>query len=241
MNYALITGANKGIGYETARQLLQAGYFVFLGCRDVGRGQQAQQQLLAAGFDQVQVVELDVTSDESVQQAVAAVQQRTPQLAALVNNAGIPAGDLGQQPSTVPLDAFQPLFDTNYYGVLRTTQAFLPLLRQAPQACIVNLSSSLGSLARQADPAFEHYDVKPITYCTSKAMVGMWTICLAYELRDTAIKVNAVNPGFTATDFTGGAGNHSAAQAAQTVAKYAMLPADGPTGQFFSEDGPTPW
>lgn len=240
MKYALITGANKGIGYEAARQLLHAGYFVFLGCRDAAKGQQAQQQLQAAGFEQVQAVELDVTSDQSVQQAVEAVRQRTPHLDALLNNAGIPS-DLTQQPSTITPAAFAPLFDTNYFGVIRTTQAFLPLLRRAPQACIVNVSSSLGSLTLQSDPAFVHYTAKPVAYCTSKAMLNAWTIFLAYELRDTPIKVNAVNPGFTATDFTGGAGTHSAAHAAQTITKYAGLAADGPTGQFFSEDGPTPW
>ena len=240
MKYALITGANKGIGYETAHLLLQAGYFVFLGCRDAAAGQQAQQRLQAAGFDQVQVVELDVTSDESVHQAVAVVRQRTPHLDALVNNAGVPSRDLAQLPSTIALDDFRVLFETNYFGVLRTTQALLPLLRLAAQPRIVNLSSSLGSLTLQADPTWEYYDVKPVTYCTSKAMVNAWTIMLAYELRDTPFKVNAVNPGQTATDFTGHTG-HSPAHAAQVVVQYVLLPSDGPTGQFLSEDGTSPW
>lgn len=240
MKYVLITGANKGIGYEAARQLLQAGYFVFLGSRDAARGQQAQQQLQAAGFDQVLAVELDVTSDSSVQQAVETVRQHTPHLDALLNNAGIPSGDLTQRPSAIPLDAFQPIFDTNYFGVIRTTQAFLPLLRLAPQPRIVNVTSSLGSLTLQSDPAWEHYAVKPVAYCTSKVMLNAWTVFLAYELRDTPIKVNAVNPGYTATDFTGHTGK-PVDQAAQVVVKYALLPPDGPTGQFFSEDGPTPW
>lgn len=240
MKYALITGANKGIGYETAHLLLQAGYFVFLGCRDATAGQKAQQRLQAAGFDHVQVVELDVTSDESVQQAVAMVRQRTPHLDVLVNNAGVPSRDLTQPPSTIALEDFRTLFETNYFGVVRTTQALLPLLRLAAQPRIVNLSSSLGSLTLQADPTWEYYDVKPVTYCTSKAMVSAWTILLAYELRDTHFKVNAVNPGQTATDFTGHTG-HSPAHAAQVVVQYALLPPDGPTGQFLSEDGVTPW
>jgi NAD(P)-dependent dehydrogenase (short-subunit alcohol dehydrogenase family) len=239
MKYALITGANKGIGYEAAQQLLQAGCFVFLGSRDAAKGQQAQQQLQAAGLSQVQAVELDVTSDESVRRAVEVVRQRTPQLDALLNNAGIPS-NLAHQPSTIPLDAIESLFATNFYGVVRTTQAFLPLLRLAPQACIVNVSSSIGSLTLQADPTWEYYQVKPVAYTTSKAMVNAWTICLAYELRDTVIKVNAINPGYTATDFTGHQG-HSPAHAAQVLVKYATLPPDGPTGQFFSEEGPTPW
>ncbi|OUJ68172.1 SDR family NAD(P)-dependent oxidoreductase [Hymenobacter crusticola] len=240
MKYVLITGANKGIGYETAHLLLQAGYFVFLGCRDAAAGQHAQQRLHAAGFEHVQVVELDVTSDASVQQAVAIVRQRTPHLDALVNNAGVPSRDLVQPPSAVALADFRALFETNYFGVVRTTQALLPLLRLAPQPRIVNLSSSLGSLTLQADPTWAYYDVKPVTYCTSKAMVNAWTILLAYELRDTAFKVNAVNPGQTATDLTGHTG-HSPAHAAQVVVQYVLLPADGPTGQFVSEDGPTPW
>ena len=240
MKYILITGANKGIGYETARLLLQADYFVFLGCRHLGSGQQAQQRLQAAGFDQVQVVELDVTSDESVQHAAETVRQRTPHLDALVNNAGIPSQDLTQPASTIALADFRHLFETNYFGVLRTTQALLPLLRLAPQPRIVNLSSSLGSLTLQADPTWEYYDVKPVPYCTSKAMVNAWTILLAYELRDTPFKVNAVNPGQTATDFTGHTG-HSAVHAAQVVVKYVLLPPEGPTGQFVSEDGNSPW
>jgi NAD(P)-dependent dehydrogenase (short-subunit alcohol dehydrogenase family) len=240
MNYALITGANKGIGYETAHLLLQAGYFVFLGCRDAASGLQAQQGLQAAGFEHVQALELDVTSDQSVHQAVEVVRQRTLHLDALVNNAGVPSRDLTQPPSAIALEDFRTLFETNYFGVLRTTQALLPLLRLAAQPRIVNLSSSLGSLTLQADPTWEYYDIKPVTYCTSKAMVNAWTILLAYELRDTSFKVNAVNPGQTATDFTGHAG-HSPAHAAQVVVKYVLLPADGPTGQFVSEDGATPW
>ncbi|RPD44100.1 SDR family NAD(P)-dependent oxidoreductase [Hymenobacter sediminis] len=240
MTYALITGANKGIGYETAQQLLHAGYFVFLGCRDAASGQQAQHRLQEAGYDQVEVISLDVTSDESVQQAVAAVRRRTPHLDALVNNAGIPSQDLTQLPSATALADFYSLFETNYFGVVRTTQAFLPLLRQAAHPRIVNLSSSLGSLTLQADPTWEYYEVKPVTYCTSKALVNAWTILLAHELRDTPFKVNAVNPGQTATDFTGHVG-HSPAHAAQLVANYVQLPPSGPTGQFFSEDGPTPW
>ncbi|OUJ67758.1 SDR family NAD(P)-dependent oxidoreductase [Hymenobacter crusticola] len=240
MNYALITGANKGIGYEVAHQLLQAGYFVFLGCRDVDSGQQAQHHLQEAGYDQVQVITLDVTSDQSVQQAVATVRQRTPHLDALVNNAGIPSADLTQHASTIALDDFRVLFETNYFGVVRTTQALLPLLRLAPQPRIVNVSSSLGSLTLQADPSWEYYDIKPVTYCTSKAMVNAWTIFLAYELRATSFKVNAVNPGQTATDFTGHAG-HSPVHAAQLIVQYVLLPPDGPTGQFISEDGVSPW
>ena len=128
MKYALITGANKGIGYETAQQLLKAGYFVFLGCRDVARGQHAQQRLQAAGYDQVQAVELDVTSDQSVQQSVEAVRQHTGQLDVLINNAGIPSPDITQSPSAIALEDFRALFETNYFGVVRLTQALLPLL-----------------------------------------------------------------------------------------------------------------
>ena len=115
-----------------------------------------------------------------------------------------------------------------------------PPLRRAAQPRIVNLSSSLGSLTLQADPTWAYYNVKPVTYCTSKAMINAWTILLAYELRETPFKVNAVKPGQTATDFTGHTG-HSPAHAAQVVVQYVLLPPDGPTGQFVSEDGPTPW
>lgn len=240
MPYALITGANKGIGYEAAHLMLQAGYFVFLGCRDAAKGQQAQQQLHAAGFDQVLAIELDVTSDQSVQQAVEAVRRRTTQLDALLNNAGI-ASELTQQPSTIALDALRTVLETNYFGVVRTTQAFLPLLRLAPQPRIVNVSSTLGSLTLQSDPSWVYYPAKAVAYCSSKTMLNAWTVFLAYELRDTPLKVNAVNPGYTATDLNGHSGPNTAAHAAQVVVKYALLPPDGPTGQFFSEDGPSPW
>lgn len=241
MRYALVTGANKGIGYAVAQQLLAAGYFVFLGCRDAARGHRAQRRLHAAGWPHSLAVVLDVTDDRSVLRAIEVVYQHAPRLEILINNAGIPSADLTQSPSTIPLHALQPVFDTNYYGVIRTMQAFLPLLQVAAHACIVNVSSSLGSLTRQADPTWKHYDVKPVAYVTSKAMLNAWTVLLAHELRATTIKVNAVNPGHAATDFTNQQGTHSAAHAAQVIVHYATLPPNGPTGQFFSEDGPEPW
>ena len=218
MKYALITGANKGIGYEAAYLLLQADYFVFLGCRDAAKGQQAQQQLQAVGFDHVLVIELDVTSDHSVQQALNAVRQRTAHLDALLNNAGI-SSDPAQKPSTIAPDLIREVLETNYYGVIRTTQAFLPLLRLAPQPRIVNVSSDLGSLTLQSDPSWRYYAIKPVAYCSSKTMLNTWTVLLAYELRETPIKVNAVNPGATATDLNGHAGPQTPAHAAQVVVK----------------------
>jgi NAD(P)-dependent dehydrogenase (short-subunit alcohol dehydrogenase family) len=240
MKKVLITGANKGIGFEAARQLLQAGYFVFLACRDKSRGEQARQQLRAEGFDQLAVIELDVTSDESVRRAAEAVRQHTPSLDALINNAGI-IGGAGQQPSTVALETLRAVLETNFYGVVRTTQALLPLLRAAPAPRIVNVSSDLGSLTLHSQPAWEHYQVKMAAYPPSKTLLNAWTVMLAYELRETPVKVNAVNPGFTATDLNHHQGTRTASFAAEVLVKYATLPADGPTGQFFSEDGPTPW
>jgi NAD(P)-dependent dehydrogenase (short-subunit alcohol dehydrogenase family) len=240
MKNGLITGANKGLGFETARQLLRAGYFVFLGSRNRANGLAAQQQLATEGLTQVAVVEIDVTSDDSVRAAAAAVRAHTPHLDVLLNNAGI-SGASEQQPSTVALETIRTVWETNFYGVIRTTQAFLPLLHQAPAAAIVNVSSDLASLTRHQQPEWPYYAFKGAAYGPSKTALNAWTVALAYELRDSAIQVNAVNPGFTATDLNGFQGTQTVEQGAAVLVQYATLPADGPRGQFFSPDGPTPW
>jgi NAD(P)-dependent dehydrogenase (short-subunit alcohol dehydrogenase family) len=238
MKYALITGANKSIGFETARQLLQQGYYVYLGSRDLQKGQQAVAQLHAEGFPNVEPVQLDVTDNASIDAARQAVGQKTSVLDVLIINAGI-SGGFPQTAIATDAAVFKEVYNTNVFGVVQTTLAFLDLLRQSAEPRIVNVTSGLGSVSLNADPAWGYYHVKPVAYNSSKAALNMYTIALAYELRDTPFKVNAVDPGYTATDFNGHSGPGSVPDAAARVVKYAVIGADGPTGRFFSEEAHT--
>lgn len=245
MKKALITGANKSIGFETARQLLRAGYYVFLGSRDLANGQQAAARLRAEGLTQVEPVQLDVADPTSVRAARAAVGQQTTVLDALINNAGINGG-MPQSALTAELSTFKRVFDTNYFGVIAVTQAFIDLLRQSPEPRIVNVSSGQASLTLHSDPTFKYYAYKGAVYHPSKAALNMYTIDLAYELRDTPFKVNAVDPGFVATDFNQHRGTGTVEEAGARIAKYALIGPNGPTGRFFSEEynpvtGEIPW
>ena len=245
MKTALITGANKSIGFETARQLLQQGYYVYLGSRDAGNGQQAVDQLKAEGLPEVAPLQLDVTNSASIAAARAALGQKTPVLDVLINNAGI-LGGMSQPPLGTSIDTIRKVFDTNVFGVIEVTQAFIDLLRQSPAPRIVNVTSGLGSLTLHNDPSWKYYPVKGAAYQPSKAALNAYTIMLAYELRDTPFKVNAVDPGYTATDFNHHSGPGSVADAAARVVKAAVLGPDGSTSQFFSDDnapktGISPW
>jgi NAD(P)-dependent dehydrogenase (short-subunit alcohol dehydrogenase family) len=245
MKKALITGANKSIGLETARQLLRAGYYVYLGSRSLENGQQAVAQLHAEGLTQVEPVQLDVADLASVQAARQAVGQKTTVLDVLINNAGINGG-MPQSALEADLSAFKRVFDTNYFGVIAVTQAFIDLLRQSPAPRIVNVSSSTGSLTLHSDPNWKYYANKGAVYHPSKSALNMYTIDLAYELRDTPFKVNAVDPGFVATDFNHHRGTGTVEEAGARIAKYALIGPDGPTAKFFSEEynpvtGEIPW
>ena len=245
MKTVLITGANKSIGFETARQLLQQGYYVYLGCRDMEKGQQAVGQLQVEGLDQVEPVVIDVDSLDSVKAARNVLGQKTQSLDVLINNAGI-AGSFPQTAVDTDISVFRQVFETNFFGVIDVTQAFIDLLRQSPEPRIVNVTSGLGSLTLQDDPSWKYYQVKPASYVSSKAALNGFTLVLAHNLRDTSFKVNAVDPGYTATDFNNYSGPGSVSDAAGRVVKAAMLGPDGPTGQFFSDDnapetGISPW
>ena len=245
MNYALITGANKSIGLETARQLLHQGFHVFIGSRSLENGQQAVAQLRAEGLTAAEAVQLDVTDAASVQAARGAIGQKTEVLDVLVNNAGINGG-MPQTATGVAISTFEAVYATNVFGVVRVTQAFLDLLQKSAQPRIVNVSSGMGSLTLHTDPTWKYYPNKGAVYHTSKAALNMYTIILAYELRDTKVKVNAVDPGFTATDFNNHRGTGSVEEAGARLVKYALLAEDGPTGKFFSEEnnpetGEIPW
>ena len=245
MKTVLITGANKSIGFETARQLLQQGYSVYLGCRDLKKGQQALKQLQAEGLDQAELLEIDVNQIESIKAAREVLGRKIKMLDVLINNAGI-SGGMPQSPLETNIGVFKQVFETNFFGVIEVTQAFTDLLKQSPEPRIVNVTSGLGSLTLHNDPAWKHYKVKPASYVASKAALNAYTIVLAYTLRDTPFKVNAVDPGYTATDFNNHTGPGTVPDAAARVVKAAVLGQDGPTGQFFSDDnapetGISPW
>ena len=240
MKTALITGANKGIGFETARQLAQQGIFVYLGCRRTAAGEQAVQMLQAEGLTNTAFIEIDVTSAASVNQAVSRLQQNTDSLDILINNAGI-LGKLAEPGKPLPVEEVQKVFETNYFGVIRVTQAFMPLLQRSVAPRIVHVTSELASLSNHNDPSWKYYQYKNISYGPSKTALNAYTIALAYQLKDTAFKVNAINPGHTATEFNNFRGTKPPQQAAQVIVQYALIDESGPTGRFFSEEGETPW
>lgn len=238
MKSALITGANKNIGFETARQLLKQGFFVYLGSRNLENGLKAVEHLKSEGFDNVDTVQIDVTKDESVKSARVEIGKKTNVLDVLINNAGVyGVANESQNSLDVAIDNFKYVYETNIYGVVRTTQAFIDLLRRSTEPKIVNVSSSVGSLSLQSDPDWHFYDfAKYAVYASSKAALNMYTITLAYELRDTAFKVNLVDPGYTKTDFNNHQGTGTVEQAAERIVKYALIGKDGPTGKYFSEE-----
>ncbi|MBB4200797.1 short-chain dehydrogenase [Rhodoblastus sphagnicola] len=236
---ALVTGANKGIGLEIARQLGKAGLNVIVAARDVERGAIAtrvlQDEAITARF-----LRIDLTDPTSAAAAAADIRDREGALTILVNNAGITDPRDGP-PSSASLDAVRRIVDTNFFGTLAVTQAMLPLLKTSAPARIVNLSSGLGSLALHGDPDWAYAPYKLIGYCASKAAVNMLTVQLAAELRDTGIKVNSADPGFTATDLNGHRGRQTIPEGAAEAVRLALLDDDGPTGGFFATEGREPW
>jgi Dehydrogenases with different specificities (related to short-chain alcohol dehydrogenases) len=235
MKTVLITGGNRGIGLETAKQLSEKGLFVYLGSRDIERGNAIVKELSAAGFQRLKAVSLDVTRPDSIAAAKQLIGKEQGRLDILINNAGI-SGVVPQQAVTTGVDHFRPVFEVNLYGVVNVTQLFIDLLRRSPAPRIVNVSTSVGSLTLQSDPDWPAYDyAKYAVYASSKAAMNMYTVHLAYELRDTAFKVNAVCPGYTKTDFTNQQGGE-VDDAAARIVKYALIDQDGPTGKFFSEE-----
>ncbi|MEV0288104.1 MULTISPECIES: SDR family oxidoreductase [unclassified Kribbella] len=229
---ALVTGGNKGIGFEVARQLAQLNHRVVIGSRDEERGRTAAEKLRSEGADASYVV-LDVSDPDSVTAAI----QQLARLDVLINNAATapPEGP----PSEVPLDVLKRTYDTNVFGLVAVTQAALPLLRKSEAGRIVNLSSGAGSLTIVSRPDWRP-EWNGLAYNTSKTAVNAITVAFATELRKTPIKVNAVNPGYTKTDMSPTA-TRPATQAATVVVHYATLPPDGPSGTFQDESGPIPW
>lgn len=235
---ALITGANKGIGFEIARGLGAMNMVVLVGARNEARGKEAAAKLKGEGID-ARFVPLDVTNRETTSRAARWIEDQFGHLDILVNNAGI--GEWGSKPSDVDMAKVREVYETNLFGPIAVTQAMLPLLRLSKNGRIVNVSSSLGSLSLASDPASPISQFLALGYNTSKTALNSATVQFANELRGTSIKVNAVCPGYCATDINGHSGPRSAAQGAIAPVRYATIDEDGPTGGYFDENGPVSW
>ncbi|PSL43044.1 NAD(P)-dependent dehydrogenase (short-subunit alcohol dehydrogenase family) [Chitinophaga niastensis] len=245
MKFALVTGANKSIGFEVAQQLAQKGIYVYLGSRNLENGVEAVAKLKAKGLNNVEVIQLDITDDESVIKARKEIGKKTKVLDILINNAGI-YGGYPQTALDSTIDQFKATYDANVYGVVRVTQAFIDLLKKSSEPRIVNVSSSQGSITLHSDPTYKYYDYKGVVYLSSKSALNMYTVVLAYELKNTNFKINAVCPGYTKTDFNGHRGPGTVKDAGKRIVKYVLIANDGPTGKFFSEEnnpetGEIPW
>jgi NAD(P)-dependent dehydrogenase (short-subunit alcohol dehydrogenase family) len=236
---ALITGANKGLGFETARQLAKQNIKVLIGARDETRGREAAEKLRNEGFD-AEFVLIDVTDEKTLRSAAKYVEETFGKLDILVNNAGI-AVEYGLAPGEINLEKIRETFDTNFFGVIAVTKNFLPLVKKSGSGRIVNVSSGLGSLTLHSDPNSPYYDIKPLAYNSSKTALNMFTVTLAHELKDTKIKVNSADPGYTATDLNQNSGPKTVEEGASIIFDLATLPESGATGGYFDDQGVVPW
>ena len=238
---ALVTGATRGIGLETVRQLAQNDVHVILAGRDRAKAGAAAEKLRKQGLG-VESIALDVADNASIAAAAAEVEAKYGHLDILVNNAGIMIDDTTKLPSQQPLANWRRTFDTNVFGLIAVTQAFLPLLMKSAAGRIVNVSSLLGSITYHADPTSLIYDYKaPVSYNVSKSTVNAWTVQLAHELRNTAIKVNTIHPGHVKTDMGGEAAPMEIADGAKTSVELALIGANGPNGSFSHLGQTLPW
>jgi len=242
---AFITGGNRGLGFQTALELKETGAKVVIGSRDLAQGQEAVKKLRAAGVD-ADVLEFDITKAGDAQAAYDYFDSRYGRLDILVNNAGIAAGvfpGTGPEHSATQVEAelLHRVFETNFFAQVALTNALLPLIRKSAAGRIVNLSSILGSLALHADPKSPIYHAKSFAYDASKTALNAYTVHLAYELRDTNIKVNSAHPGWVKTDMGGSQAPMELSEGGKTSAALATLPGDGPTGGYFHLGKPLPW
>jgi NAD(P)-dependent dehydrogenase (short-subunit alcohol dehydrogenase family) len=234
---ALVTGANKGIGLEVARELGKAGWIVLLGARNAERGRAAEAKLRAEKLD-AHFVELDVIEPRTISLAASKIQEEFGRLDVLVNNAGIVDSQDGP-PSSASVDAVARIMGTNFFGTVAVTQAMLPLIRKSTAGKIINVSSGLGSLARHGNPTWDaRYDL--LGYSSSKAALNMFTVQLAFELKNEGIAVNSAGPGYTATDLNEHRGHQTVEQGAAEIMRLALLE-NGPTGGYFETGGSIPW
>ncbi|MBN3908095.1 MAG: SDR family oxidoreductase [Nostoc sp. NMS1] len=234
----LVTGANKGLGLEIARQLGGSGLTTLVGARDAERGQAAVQTLRGKGFS-AHLIALDVTDEASIEAAAQSIESDFGHLDILINNAGVALET--EPPSQASMEKLRQTFDTNFFGVFAVTQAMLPLLRKSGDARIINMSSDLGSLTWASDPNYEQYSVPAFAYRASKTALNAFTVALAKELADSKIKVYSANPGYTATDLNGHSGPRTTEQGASEPVRLALAQPAAPSGHFTEEDGEVPW
>jgi NAD(P)-dependent dehydrogenase (short-subunit alcohol dehydrogenase family) len=235
---ALITGANKGIGFDVARQIAQAGWTVLAAARNEELGTEAAAKLQNEGLD-VQFIHVDLDAPETATTAAESTRKKLGKLDLLVNNAAVSRQGDGP-PSNVDLKALRQTLNTNFIGTLAVTQAMIPLLRAAGKAQIINVSSELGCISQQTNCEWKYAPVKVLAYCASKAALNMLSVQLAYEFRDANIAVNSVNPGYTATDLNGHRGEQSLEEGAAEIVRVALLETP-PTGKFLETGGELPW
>lgn len=227
----LITGGNKGLGYETARRLIERGYKVYIGSRNKERGKIAAEKLGA------ELIIMDVTDDESVKKSAKYLESKEHHIDILINNAGI--SGIYKKVEDITGQDMEKVFNTNVFGIVRVTNAFIPLLRKSDNPVIVNVSSGLGSFGKVTDPTTDESKIHSLTYCSAKAAVSMLTLQYAKGLPD--IKVNCADPGATATDLNGGKGKQTVHEGTDAIVKLATIDKDGPTGTFINRFGNMPW
>jgi len=234
MKKVFITGANKGIGFATAQQLLQKGFFVYLGCRSLERGSQALEQLRSEGLTNAEIVQIDITSDESVTNARIELAKKTDELDVLINNVGI-TGNMPQDALTATVSEFENVLNTNLYGTLRVVQAFTELLKKSEEPQIINISSSIGSLTLHSDAKWKYFENANLfmVYAVSKAALNMYTISLANQL--PKFRIHLVDPGFIKTDLTNNQGSGTPEDAAKTIVST-VVDKNIPSGKFVSQD-----
>ncbi len=237
---ALITGANKGIGLETARQLGKKDIIVLIGARDLSKGEAAANGLRQEGID-ARAISLDVNNTESIRKAADQIERDFGRLDILINNAGVMLDDENKKVSEQSLETWRKTFETNVFGLIATTQAFLPLLHKSDAGRIVNLSSILGSITYHGTPGSPIYDSKLPAYNVSKSAVNAYTVQLAYELKDSKIKVNAAHPGWVKTDMGGKGATMELPDGAKTSVALATIGEDGPNGAYVHLGETLPW
>lgn len=235
---ALVTGANKGIGKEVARQLGRAGMKVYMGSRDLERGRAAVEELRADKVD-AELIQLDVTSEESVTKAIETISTKHGKLDVLINNAGI--ADMSKMGLEESIDSVRNVFETNFFGPVRLLQEAAPLLKKSEAPRVVNVSSTLGSLGKNSDPKWDFNTVKFVGYNASKAALNMLTLIAAHDLKESNAKVNSICPGYVATDINDNQGYRTVEQGARIVVKMATLDESGPNGGYYDDNGPIPW
>jgi NAD(P)-dependent dehydrogenase (short-subunit alcohol dehydrogenase family) len=241
---ALVTGANRGLGFETARRLAKRGVKVLVGARDEERGKEAAAKLKGEGLD-AEFIPLDMNDQKTHEKAARYIEEKFGKLDILVNNAGVNlewTTDLELQvASQTPIDIYRKTFETNFFGLITLTQKLLPLVKKSGAGRIVNLSSALGSSTLHSDPTSFLYDFKVPAYDASKAAVNSFTIHLAYELKDTPIKVNAAHPGWVKTDMGGESAPMEIEDGVKTPVELATLPDEAPSGKFIHMGAELPW